>query len=85
MVYSGRAAAEKAEVNEDCTSTSIHSELEYGVAKSAAREKNRFALAEFLTAIEILPYDDQASVEYGDIRTDLEKRGKPIGPLDTLI
>lgn len=60
------------------------SELEYGVAKSSKPEQNRFALAKFVAPLEILSYDDQAAVHYGRIRAELERRGTPIGPLDTL-
>ena len=60
-------------------------ELEYGVSKSNAKEKNRLALAEFMVPFEIFNFDGVASSIYGDIRCRLEKRGQPIGPLDTLI
>lgn len=33
----------------------------------------------------ILSFDDCAAEEYGQIRVDLERKGTPIGPLDTLI
>ena len=32
-----------------------------------------------------MPYDENASSKYGLIRAELEKDGKPIGPLDMLI
>lgn len=32
-----------------------------------------------------MDFDYNATVEYGKIRADLEKKGTPIGPLDTLI
>ncbi|MES1160101.1 MAG: type II toxin-antitoxin system VapC family toxin [Bacteroidota bacterium] len=61
------------------------SELNYGVAKSANPEKNQAALHQFLLAFEIFNFDYKASIEYGRIRSLLEKKGTPIGPLDTLI
>ena len=60
-------------------------ELEYGVAKSQFPEKNRIALIEFLSIFNILPFDDNDAVEFGLIKTDLEKKGKIIGPMDLLI
>ena len=60
-------------------------ELQYGIEKSSNSEKNRAALEKFLTPIEIIDYDCEATVEYGEIRTELEKKGVPIGPLDMLI
>lgn len=60
-------------------------ELEYGARKSAAVEKNLSALHQFSIPFDILPFDYNATVEYGIIRVDLEAKGTPIGPLDTLI
>ncbi len=61
------------------------SELEYGVMKSSRSEQNKLALIQFTAPLEILPYDDLAALEYGTIRSFLEKQGTPIGSLDTLI
>jgi tRNA(fMet)-specific endonuclease VapC len=66
-------------------STITVSELQYGVAKSAHRKKNQLRLNEFLTPLEVLPYNEIAARTYGDIRFHLEKNGNPIGPLDLLI
>jgi len=60
-------------------------ELEFGICNSKSYDKNRAKLISFLPLIEVLPFDDMAAVEYGIIRTDLQKRGIPIGPLDMLI
>ena len=60
-------------------------ELQFGIEKSSNSEKNREALAKFLTPIEIIDYGFDATVEYGIIRAELEKKGIPIGPLDMLI
>ena len=66
-------------------STITVSELQYGVAKSTYRKKNEVRLEEFLAPLEILTYDQTAARVYGDIRFQLEKRGRLIGPLDLLI
>ena len=68
-----------------CISSITLAEMEYGIAKSTSPEKNQAALSAFLSNIDILPFDDRASVEYGDIRASLEKKGTPIGPNDMLI
>jgi tRNA(fMet)-specific endonuclease VapC len=60
-------------------------ELEYGAAKSSHPEAARDALADFLLPLEIAPFDEAAAREYGRVRHDLERRGTPIGPLDTQI
>jgi tRNA(fMet)-specific endonuclease VapC len=61
------------------------SELRYGVAKSKHREKNANALDEFIIPLDIALFDEAAALAYGDIRTDLEKAGTPIGAMDMLI
>ncbi len=60
-------------------------ELKYGIAKSVKKEANRTKLEYFLYQFECLPFDAEATSCYGDIRTQLESKGTPIGPLDTLI
>ena len=61
------------------------SELQYGVCKSKHQKQNLQRLEEFLIPFEILPYDENASKYYGKIRTQLERQGNVIGPLDLLI
>ena len=61
------------------------SELEYGIAKSKNKNKNRELLNFFLLPFELLDYNEKDAQTYGHIRYDLDKKGKPIGPLDTLI
>jgi tRNA(fMet)-specific endonuclease VapC len=60
-------------------------ELAFGAAKSSRPKEAHAALSEFLLALEIAAFDDQAAIRYGDVRESLTRRGKPIGPLDTLI
>ena len=60
-------------------------ELEFGVAKSIQREKNRIALEEFIIPLEVAQFDAAAAQRYGWVRASLEQRGMPIGSLDTLI
>lgn len=68
-----------------CVSSVTLSELEYGAAKSANPEKNRLALAGFMTPLSVMPYDDMVAPVYGRVRAELEREGTPIGPLDTMI
>ncbi|GBU15656.1 ribonuclease VapC [Polaromonas sp.] len=62
----------------------VAAELAFGVAKSGS-PRNRQALEMFLAPLTILPFDAAAVWVYGDLRADLERRGTPIGPLDTMI
>lgn len=60
-------------------------ELEYGISKSSRPARNREALAQFITPLEVLPFDRQATAVYGRLRATLEKKGQPIGSMDLLI
>lgn len=60
-------------------------ELAFGAAKSTRRDEAQAALTEFLLALEVASFDSAAAESYGELRASLEKRGTPMGPLDTLI
>ena len=60
-------------------------ELCYGALKSAKYKENIRQVKEFLSAFEIVPFDFNDAVRYGEIRAALEKRGCCIGPNDLLI
>ncbi|WP_273847306.1 type II toxin-antitoxin system tRNA(fMet)-specific endonuclease VapC [Rubrobacter calidifluminis] len=73
------------EVGEVGLSVITVAELLYGVEKSARPQQNRKALQQFLLPLEIVSFGEEATASYGKVRASLEKRGTPIGPLDTLI
>ena len=60
-------------------------ELEYGIAKSKRPARNRAALEQFVSPLEVASFDRDATVVYGRVRTMLEKKGQPIGSMDLLI
>jgi tRNA(fMet)-specific endonuclease VapC len=61
-------------------------ELWYGAAKSARSADNIRRIQEFLESpIEVLTFDADDARDAGDIRTALERLGRPIGPYDLLI
>jgi len=66
-------------------STITLAELEHGVALSTYPEKNADALTQFLTLIDVLPFDAKAAAHYGLIRADLQRKGTLIGQMDLLI
>jgi tRNA(fMet)-specific endonuclease VapC len=66
-------------------STVTIAELEYGVYRSQKVDQNRIALLGFLVPLAILDFDQGAAAVYGSIRSSLEARGTPIGPMDLLI
>jgi tRNA(fMet)-specific endonuclease VapC len=58
------------------------SELIYGAEKSANIDRNLEAIEEFISHLEVLPYDAKASQHYGQIKASLEKKGEIIGEND---
>ena len=80
-----RAQLGRCSLDEVGLSAITFAELQYGVAKSSDPGRNAGAVADFCAALQILPFDDRAGEAYGRVRGDLERAGRPIGPLDTLI
>ena len=66
-------------------STITLAELQYGVTKSQAPERNREALEAFILLLEVVTFDVAAAAAYGPIRAELERQGTPIGAIDLLI
>ena len=58
------------------------SELFYGAEKSSKTDQNLEAIEEFVSHLEVLPYDAKASQHYGRIKATLEKKGQIIGEND---
>jgi tRNA(fMet)-specific endonuclease VapC len=63
----------------------VKAELFYGAMKSKNPQKNLANQNRFLERFISLPFDDDASKIYGEIRAHLEKKGTHIGPNDLLI
>ena len=70
-----------------CISTITLAELEFGIenADHQYKARNRIALMEFLTIMEIKRFDENAAKEHGILKKDLKDRKCLIGPLDMLI
>jgi len=79
------ARFKKLQLEDVAISSVTLAELEYGVKKSQAKEKNQQALEEFISPLIVLPFDKQAASYYGDLRAYLERMGTPIGSLDFMI
>jgi tRNA(fMet)-specific endonuclease VapC len=60
-------------------------ELIYGARKSRLIERNTNAVIKMLSSFELLDFTSADAFEYGDIRADLESKGKVIGGNDLLI
>jgi tRNA(fMet)-specific endonuclease VapC len=63
----------------------VKAELFYGAHKSNNPLKMLKAQREFCDRFKSLYFDDEAASVYGEIRSDLEKKGQIIGPNDLII
>lgn len=63
----------------------VQYEIETGIAKSEAPSHRREQFREVLELITVLPFDSNAAIRSAEVRAELEKMGKPIGPYDILI
>lgn len=77
-----RKRIEEAKPYQVAVSAVSAAELAYGAAKSRHIEQNRRVLRNFLSAFEIVPFDDRDAEQFGIIRALLEKQGQPIGVYD---
>ncbi len=66
-------------------SSIVLSELVYGAEKSSNSERNLAALNDFIVPLDVAEYGQEQAEAYGRIRGYLERRGEPIGSMDTLI
>lgn len=63
----------------------VKAELLLGAYKSKSRTTTMEKLERFLQPFEIVAFEDQMTYHYADIRSEIETRGKTIGPNDILI
>ena len=84
----GRAGAQRLKsrgLDSICVSVITLAELLHGAFKSSDASKNEGSVVDFCAAMEVLPFNDIAAARYGRLRAELERSGRSIGPLDTLI
>ena len=60
-------------------------ELIYGAEKSAQITRNLADIEALAARMEVLPFDSQAAVHFGQVRAELARAGKLIGPYDLMI
>lgn len=61
-------------------------EVEYGLILDPKRSKHiQHKLSSFFSTVNILPFDSEDSPFAARVRSDLKKRGLPIGPYDILL
>lgn len=88
-ILKGDSAAQRrlAEVpiHEVAISAITEGELRYGVARLPANARLRSVVAEFLIRVTVHPWDRAAAQEYGRVRAEQERAGRPLDNLDTMI
>ena len=66
-------------------SSVVAADLWTGVMKSRERARNEQALKEFLAFVDVRDFPAEAARAYGEIRAELEAKGRSIGAMDLLI
>jgi tRNA(fMet)-specific endonuclease VapC len=75
----------KAHDGQMCISTVTLMELVYGAEASAAVDRNLRVIEGFAARLEVLPFDTDAAAHTGQLRAELKKAGRPIGPYDEMV
>lgn len=65
--------------------TPVWSELWFGACNSQRVAENQARLRELVSHVPSLPFDDRAAEHCGEIRAQLSRQGRPIGPYDLQI
>lgn len=60
-------------------------ELVFGAEKSANVARNLREIEGLAARLEVLPYDSEAAAHTGQLRAELQRMGRPIGPYDQMI
>ncbi len=70
---------------EMCLSSVSLGELIYGAEKSVQVERNLADIEGLAARLEVRSFDYPAAIQFGQLRADLTKSGKVIGPYDMMI
>ena len=68
-----------------CLCAVVKAELLHGARRSSRVGENRRLLQRFFAPFPSHPFDDRCAEQYGQIRADLEREGRLIGPNDLMI
>ena len=66
-------------------STVVLAELLYGAARHPQAGAIRREIADLVSRLAVLPWDEAAARDYGALRATLEKAGTPLGAMDMMI
>lgn len=71
--------------NQMCISAVTLGELIYGAERSAQTERNLADIEGLIARLEVAPFEAHAAEHFGQLRAELYRSGKPIGPYDMMI
>jgi tRNA(fMet)-specific endonuclease VapC len=63
----------------------VLAELYYGFHYSASRDENLKQLRHSIGELTIWPFDEKAAAEFGRLRAELRRRGRPMQIIDVMI
>ena len=66
-------------------STVVLAELICGAARHPKAAAIRREIADLVSRLEVVPWDEAAAEHYGEIRATLERHGTPLGAMDMMI
>ena len=84
-VHRVRERLQKAPVSDVAISVITEAELRFGIAKYPAATRLKVIVEEFLSLVDIRPWDSDAARRYATLRAIVEREGRPIGNLDVMI
>ena len=70
---------------EKCICSIVAAELFYGAAKSQRRQDTLNQLGKFMACFRFFDFDLAAAYQFDEIRAELERSGRPVGPFDMQI
>jgi tRNA(fMet)-specific endonuclease VapC len=68
-----------------CVSAVTEGEMRFGLARRPEAKALHAAVAELLRRLDVLPWTSATAQCYGIVRAELERCGRPLGPLDLMI
>jgi tRNA(fMet)-specific endonuclease VapC len=68
-----------------CVSVITQAELLYGVAKRSRPPALSLRVEEFLARVQVMPWTEDVAIVYADLRTECERAGTPLAPMDMMI
>jgi tRNA(fMet)-specific endonuclease VapC len=66
-------------------SSIVLAELQYGVSNSKFKEQNQINVNNLISKFEVMDFSAQCAFYYGEIKTDLQRKGIIIGNNDLLL